>query len=143
MRDKKIKLIYFSMQVSEVKSINLTWKRILSIMFSSFVVMLLLVGSSIALFTDAYHNVRVASLSKTNQALTNQLQQINNKVAHIETQMQVVEKDDDDLRTRASLGRIDDDWRKVGFGGANEETPELNALPTDLKNQTKDRKSTR
>lgn len=137
MRDKKIKLIYFSMQGSEVKSINLTWKRILSIMFSSFVVMLLLVGSSIALFTDAYHDVRIASLSKTNQALTNQLQQINNKVARIETQMQVVEKDDDDLRTRASLGPIDDDWRKVGFGGANEENPELNALPVDLKNQTK------
>jgi predicted PurR-regulated permease PerM len=116
MRDKKIKLIYFSMQGSEVKSINLTWKRILSIMFSSFVVMLLLVGSSIALFTDAYHDVRIASLSKTNQALTNQLQQINNKVVRIEKQMQIVEKDDDDLRTRASLGPIDDDWRKVGFG---------------------------
>jgi murein DD-endopeptidase MepM/ murein hydrolase activator NlpD len=137
MRDKKIKLIYFSMQGSEVKSINLTWKRILSVMFSSFVVMLLLIGSSIALFTDAYHNVRIASLSKTNQILTNQLQQINNKVARIETQMQVVERDDDDLRKRVGFAPIDEDWRKVGIGGANEESAELNALPADLKSQTK------
>lgn len=136
MRDKKIKLIYFSMQGSEVKSINLTWKRILSIMFSSFVVMLLLVGSSIALFTDAYHNVRIASLSKTNQVLTNQLQQFNNKMARIETQMQIVERDDDDLRKRVGFSPIDGDWRKVGIGGASEENPEVNALPADLKSQT-------
>jgi murein DD-endopeptidase MepM/ murein hydrolase activator NlpD len=136
MRDKKIKLIYFSMQGSEVKSINLTWKRILSIMFSSFVVMLLLVGSSIALFTDAYHNVRIASLSKTNQVLTNQLQQINNKMARIETQMQIVERDDDDLRKRVGFSSIDGDLRKVGIGGTSEENPEVNALPADLKNQT-------
>ncbi|MCI0697957.1 M23 family metallopeptidase [candidate division KSB1 bacterium] len=137
MRDKKIKLIYFSMQGSEVKSLNLTWKRILSIMFSSFVVMLLLVGSSIALFTDAYHNVRISSLSKTNQTLTNQLQQLNNKVTRIEAQMQIVERDGDDLRKRVGFAPIDEDWRKVGIGGASEENPELNALPADLKNQTK------
>ena len=90
MRDKKIKLIYFSTQGSEVKSVNLTWKRILSVMFSSFVVMLLLVGSSIALFTDAYQNVRITSLSKTNLILNNQLQDLNRKLAGIETQMQTL-----------------------------------------------------
>jgi murein DD-endopeptidase MepM/ murein hydrolase activator NlpD len=137
MRDKKIKLIYFSMQGSEVKSINLTWKRILSVMFSSFVVMLLLVGSSIALFTDAYHNVRIASLGKTNQTLTNQLQQLNGKVTRLEAQMQIVERDDDDLRKRVGFIPIDNDWRKVGIGGAGEENPEINALPADLKTQTR------
>jgi len=137
MRDKKIKLIYFSTHGSEVKSVNLTWKRILSIMFSSFVVMLLLVGSSIAIFSDAYHNVRIASLSKTNQILNGQLQLLNNKVAEIETQMQAVERSDDAMRIKNGLPRLDEDLRRVGIGGAGEENPELNALPPDLQGQTK------
>jgi len=137
MRDKKIKLIYFSTHASEVKSVNLTWKRILSIMFSSFVVMLLLVGSSIALFTDAYHNVRIASLSKTNQILNGQLQLLNTKVAEIETEMQVVERSDDAMRIKNGLPRFDEDLRRVGIGGAGEENPELNVLPPDLQGQTK------
>jgi murein DD-endopeptidase MepM/ murein hydrolase activator NlpD len=137
MRDKKIKLIYFSTHGSEVKSINLTWKRILSIMFSSFVAMLLLVGSSIALFTDAYHHVRIASLSKTNQILDQQLQSLNQKVSRIETDMQVLERDADAMRLKNGLSRIDADLRRVGTGGAGEENPELNALPADLKTQTR------
>lgn len=137
MRDKKIKLIYFSTQGSEVKSVNLTWKRILSAMFSSFVVMLLMVGSSIALFTDAYHDVRLASLSKTNQILNGQLQQLNHKVSRMETQMQVIERSDDAMRIKNGLSRLDEDLRQVGIGGAGEENPELNALPPDLQGQTK------
>ncbi|MCG3119781.1 MAG: hypothetical protein ALAOOOJD_02293 [bacterium] len=137
MRDKKIKLIYFSTQGSEVKSVNLTWKRILSAMFSSFVVMLLMVGSSIALFTDAYHDVRIASLSKTNLILNTQLQLLNNKVSRMETQMQVIERSDDAMRIKNGLSRLDDDLRQVGIGGAGEENPELNVLPPDLQGQTK------
>lgn len=106
-------------------------------MFSSFVAMLLLVGSSIALFTDAYHNVRIASLSKTNQILNNQLQQLNSKVSQIETQMQVLERDADAMRIKNGLSRIDEDFRRVGTGGAGEDNPELNALPPDLQGQTK------
>jgi murein DD-endopeptidase MepM/ murein hydrolase activator NlpD len=136
MRDKKIKLIYFSTRGSEVKSVNLTWKRILSIMFSSFVVMLLLVGSSIAVFTDAYHNVRLASLSQTNQILNNQLQQLNSKVSRIETEMQVLERDADAMRMKNGLSRVDEDFRRVGTGGASEENAELNLLPADLLGQT-------
>jgi murein DD-endopeptidase MepM/ murein hydrolase activator NlpD len=137
MRDKKIKLIYFSTQGSEVKSVNLTWKRILSVMFSSFVVMLLLVGSSIAIFTDAYHNVRIASLSKTNYILNGQLQLLNSKLSGIETQMQTLERDADVMRIKNGLSRVDDDLRRVGTGGAGEENPELNVLPLNLQNQTR------
>lgn len=137
MRDKKIKLIYFSTQGSEVKSVNLTWKRILSVMFSSFVVMLLLVGSSIALFTDAYQNVRITSLSKTNLILNNQLQDLNRKLAGIETQMQTLERDADAMRIKNGLSRVDEDLRRVGTGGAGEEHIELSALPLNLQNQTR------
>ena len=98
MRDKKIKLILFSLQGSEVKTVNLSWKRIISIMFSSFVVMLLMVGSSIALFTDFYKDQRITRLLRSNQALSNQLHHMSNKVTQIEGRMQAIEQSDDSLR---------------------------------------------
>ena len=139
MRDKKIKLIYFSLHGSEVKTVNLSWKRIVSIMFSSFVVMLLMVGSSIALFTDFYKDQRIKRLSRTNQALTKQLQHMSTKVNEIEGRMQIIERQDDDLRMFTDLPRIDSDLRKVGTGGAYGEfvDVDLNSLPEDLKEETR------
>lgn len=137
MRDKKIKLIYFSLQGSEVREVSLSWKRIFSLMFSSFVVMLLLVGSSIALFTDFYQNARIEALGKTNYQLSMQLKSMGEKVVRIENQMQVIEKQDDDLRVFADLPQIDKDLRKVGIGGTNEaENYRMNLLPVDLSQKT-------
>lgn len=137
MRDKKIKVIYFSLQGSEVREISLSWKRIFSLMFSSFVVMLLLVGSSIALFTDFYHNARIDALGNTNHQLSKQLKSMGEKVYRIENQMQAIEKQDDDLRVFSDLPRIDKDLREVGVGGASgEEAYALNLLPLDLSQKT-------
>lgn len=138
MRDKKIKLILFSLQGSEVKTVNLSWKRIISIMFSSFVVMLLMVGSSIALFTDFYKDQRITRLLRSNQALSNQLHHMSNKVTQIEGRMQAIEQSDDSLRIIAELPRMEADVRKVGTGGPYGEfvDVDLNALPDDLKGQT-------
>ncbi len=138
MRDKKIKLILFSLQGSEVKTVNLSWKRIISIMFSSFVVMLLMVGSSIALFTDFYKDQRITRLLRSNQALSNQLHHMSNKVTQIESRIQIIEQNDDSLRIIAELPRMEADVRKVGTGGPYGEfvDVDLNALPEDLKSQT-------
>ncbi len=118
MRDKQIKLFYFSLQGSELQEIVLSWKKILSILFFVFVVMLLLVGASIALFTDFYHSFRIASLSKTNSTLRGQLSQMGKKVQFLETQMQSLEKENDDLRVFADMEPLNKDIRKVGVGGA-------------------------
>ncbi len=137
MRDKKIKLIYFSLQGSEVREVSLSWKRIFSLMFSSFVVMLLLMGSSIAIFTDFYQDARIDSLDKTNQQLGMHLKAMSEKVYRIENQMQTIEKQDDDLRVFADLPQLDKDLRKVGVGGAtSEETFAMNMLPIDLSRKT-------
>ena len=137
MRDKKIKLIYFSLQGSEVREVSLSWKRILSLMFSSFVVLLLLVGSSIAIFTDFYHNARIDVLGKTNHQLSMQLKTMGEKVVRIENQMEVIEEQDDDLRVFADLPQIDKDLRKVGVGGTNGiENYSMNLLPVDLSQKT-------
>ncbi|KAA0227052.1 M23 family metallopeptidase [candidate division KSB1 bacterium] len=139
MGDKKIKLILFSLQGSEVKTVNLSWKRIISIMFSSFVVMLLMVGSSIALFTDYYKDERITSLNRSNQALTKQLQHMSTKVNELDGRMQTVEQNDDDLRVFTELPRIDPDVRKAGTGGALGDyvDVDLNSLPEGVKSETK------
>ncbi len=138
MREKKVKLILFSLQGSEVQTVNLSWKRILSIMFSSFVVMLLMVGSSIALFTDFYKDQRITRLLRSNQALSNQLHHMSNKVTQIEGRMQVIEQNDDSLRIISELPRMEADVRKVGTGGPYGEFVDidLNSLPDDLRSQT-------
>ncbi len=139
MGDKKIKLILFSLQGSEVRTVNLSWKRIISIMFSSFVVMLLMVGSSIALFTDFYKDESITRLNRTNQALTKQLQHMSAKVTELDSRMQVVEQNDDDLRVYAELPRLDPDVRKAGTGGAlsNYVDVDLNLLPETVRNETR------
>ena len=138
MRDKTIKIIYFSLQGSEVKSINLSWKRILSIMFSSFVVMLLLVGSSLAVFTGYFKDQRITKLRRANTSLTTQLHYMGDKVSEIERQLQIVEKHDDDLRIFAEMPRLEPDLRKVGTGGTRGDfiDADLGALPEDLREET-------
>jgi len=137
MRDKKIKLIYFSLQGSEAREISLSWKRIVSLVFSSFVVMLLLEGSSIALFTDFYHNARIEALDKSNHQLSSQLKAMGEKVYRIENQMQVIEKQDDDLRVFADLPKIDTDLREVGVGGTSgEDNTAMSMLPAELSHKT-------
>jgi hypothetical protein len=99
--------------------------------------MLLLVGSSIALFTDFYHNARIDVLGKTNQQLSLQLKSMGEKVHRIENQMEVIEKQDDDLRIFADLPRIDTDMREVGMGGSTHpESHSMNLLPLDLSQRT-------
>lgn len=139
MGDKKIKLILFSLQGSEVRTVNLSWKRIISIMFSSFVVMLLMVGSSIALFTDFYKDESITRLNRTNQALTKQLQHMSAKVTVLDGRMQVVEQNDDDLRVYTELPRLDPDLRKAGTGGVpgTYVDVDLNLLPEAVRSETR------
>lgn len=107
-------------------------------MFSSFVVMLLMVGSSIALFTDFYKDQRITKLLRSNQALSNQLHHMSNKVTQIEGRMQAIEHSDDSLRIIAELPRMEPDVRKVGTGGPYGELVDvdLNALPENLRGET-------
>ena len=139
MRNKNIKLIYFSLQGSEIKSINLSWKRILSIMFSSFVVMLLMVGSSIAVFTDFYQDQHLTKLRRANDTLADQLHHMKDKVHDIEGQLEIIEKQDDDLRVFADLPDLDSDLRKVGTGGTYGDyiDVDLNSLAPEIKEDTK------
>ena len=134
MRDKTIKLIYFSLGDSEAKEIVLGWKRIVSLLFAGFVVLLLLVGSSLALFTNFYQNIRIEQLKQTNSNLKASLVAMVSKVDVLENRMQALEKENDDLRVFADMPAINKDIRQVGVGGTakDESFSGASALPSEL-----------
>ncbi len=117
MRDKHVKLIYFSLGGSEVKQISLGWKRIVGLATLSFAVLLFLVSLVLGVFTDLFHNWQVAHLSKANAQMQDLLEKMGSKVQSIEGQVKVIEKQDDDLRIFVDMPQIDSDVRKLGVGG--------------------------
>ncbi len=117
MRDKRIKVIYFSLGGSEVRYIELSWGKIFLLASVFLVFITFLVGSTIGLFTDKYHNFRVKSLGLTNMTLTEQLKEIKKEVVRYREKMIKLEKNDDEERIVAGLDKIDKDIREVGVGG--------------------------
>lgn len=117
MRNKKIKLIYFSLEGSKAKQVEISWEKFSILLGTVFLILLILTSLTIALFTDFYHNVKIASLSKINKRLEAKFVEINDKMSQIENSVQALEKEDDDLRILANLPKIDSDTRNVGVGG--------------------------
>jgi len=117
MRTKRVKLIYFSEHASSAKQFELSWANFLTAVAAFFVVMLLLVSVTLALMTDFYQNLEIASLTKVNDHLIAELSDLEGKLHHIEAQVKNLEREDDELRIVANLPRIDPDERNVGVGG--------------------------
>jgi murein DD-endopeptidase MepM/ murein hydrolase activator NlpD len=118
MRDKRIKLIYFSLRGSGIRYFELSWKKMFFV-FSVFMVFLLIfVGSIIGLFTNYYHNYKIKSLNRMNMGLMNQLEVMQANVNEVQSKMEQLEENDDQERMIAGLDKIDKDMRGVGVGGA-------------------------
>jgi len=117
MRRKKVKLIYFSERASTAKQFELSWPKFLAAVAAFFIVMLFAVSVSLALLTEFYENLEIASLSKVNTQLNSELTALESKLQHIQTQVKKLEQEDDELRLVANLPEIDPDERTVGIGG--------------------------
>lgn len=117
MQYKKVKIIYFSDSDSDAKLLELSWGKFLSFLFSGFILLLIIASATIALFTSFYQKLEIASLSKINNVLKEQLSDMSSKVRQIESRILELENQDDQLRIVADLPRIDSDTRDVGVGG--------------------------
>lgn len=117
MRNKKIKLIYFSLEGSKAKQIEISWVKFYLLLGTAFLILLIISSITMALFTDFYHNIKITSLSKINTRLEVKLVEIKNKMSQIESSVKNLEKEDDVLRILANLPKIDSDTRNVGVGG--------------------------
>jgi murein DD-endopeptidase MepM/ murein hydrolase activator NlpD len=119
MRDKRIKLIYFSLKGSEIKYIELSWKRMFLFASALLAFLFIVVASIIGLFTNYYHDFRIESLDRVNMTLRTQLQEMKEKVVRVQTKMEELEEKDDEERMIAGLDKIDKDMRSVGVGGSD------------------------
>ncbi|MBD3374972.1 peptidoglycan DD-metalloendopeptidase family protein [candidate division KSB1 bacterium] len=135
MRNKQIKLIYFSYGGSDVKQISLGWKNIVGFAVATFTILLFFVSVMIGLFTDFYHNWQVNHLNKTNGQLLVFLDEMTEKVKTLQQQVSVLEKEDNDLRVFVDLPQIDSDVRKLGVGGHDQFTiNDFSSISDDTRN---------
>ncbi|MBC8185071.1 M23 family metallopeptidase [candidate division KSB1 bacterium] len=139
MRDKRIKLIYFSLKGSEVKDFALGWKKL--ILFSSMllVILTLLIGAGFSLFTDIYENTQVMSLQKVNESLITQLSVMRSSIDQIKSQVSSLEGDDDERRMIAGLQAVGEDMRLTGKGGPEPDYPgDFDLFPKEMRDEVID-----
>ncbi len=139
MRDKRVKLIYFSLRGSDVKDFDISWQKILLFATMSAIILAILVGAVVGLFTNFYQNSKITTLQKTNQILKSQLGEMREKIDVVTSKIEKIESFDDEQRLIAGLDKIDKDMRKVGRGGPSLEfTSEINAFPPDTRHELAD-----
>lgn len=136
MRDKRIKLIYFSLKGSEVKDFALSWKQLL-LFFSMFMIILvILFGAGVSLFTDIYQDNQIVSLQKVNENLLDQLGAMRKNIDQVKLDMQRLEGEDDELRMIAGMDTIDQDMRLAGVGGPENAYSDIfNFFPEEVRNE--------
>ena len=137
MKNKRLKVIYFSTGGSDVKHANLTWNRLLLFVGGAIVVAIFLVAGVLGGFTNIYKSTQVQTLQRQNKILTEQLSHMDTQVQEIHTKMENLETRDNDLRVYVNLPKIEDETWEVGIGGnfAPEEY-DLDFLTKETGNQT-------
>ncbi len=115
--EKKVKIIYFSVNDSDAKQLEISWGKFLTLLFATFLALLVLVSATLALFTDFYQNLQIASLKKLNILLQTQMQEMGVKLQQVDAKIKKLEREDDELRLMAELPQLDPDTRDVGVGG--------------------------
>jgi len=136
MRDKKIKLIFFSLRDSEVKDYALDGKKLILISVALLIFLTISVGAGIKYFTEWLDNSKVESLKQANASLMDQLEKIRNNIQEVKQQIRAWEQRDDEMRLMAGLDTLSGDVRMAGVGGpeiAYSEDFEL--LPHSIKNE--------
>ncbi len=138
MDKRNLKILYFSNEESEIKNLNLGFKKLV---FSFFLVIFLIVSlTSIfsILFIKFYNNYKISGLKRQNNILVSQLSSMENQFADINNQMEQVHRLDNALRVLADLPKLDEGIRNVGTGGSRDFVDfVLEELPVKLKNDTK------
>jgi murein DD-endopeptidase MepM/ murein hydrolase activator NlpD len=138
MRDKRIKLIYFSLGGSRAKQISVDGKRIL--LLGSFAVLVLCLLAALILggFTRVLHDYQKSRLTKANKQLKDQLVAIDEVVKNLDKKMKLLEEKEKDYCVFLEMPQINDDVRKVGTGGYARNMNQIqatSALDTDVRQE--------
>ncbi len=136
MREKKVKLIFFSLRDSEVKDYSIDGKKLILISFMALIFIIISVGAGFKYFTDWYNDHKVKSLEQVNESLMLQLERIRNNIDEVKRQIRLWEQRDDEMRLMAGLDTLSRDVRMAGVGGPELAVSEdFGILPDPMKNE--------
>lgn len=138
MRDKRIKLIYFSLGGSRAKEFSFEWKRMLLFATTSVVGLSIVTAIILGGFTKVLHSYQVSHLSKANSQLSDQLSTMDEKVRHLDQKMRLIEENEKDLAVFVDMEPLPSDFRGVGTGGYARNTyryEKTSALDADIRQE--------
>lgn len=136
---RNLKLLYYSAEESDIRSLSLSSKKIISILFLSGLVFVGLSGVSAYMGMKYYENVKITQLKHQNGILISQLSNMEQKASVIEDRLKGLESFDNELRIVADLPKLDEDVRGVGVGGfaSSFVNRTMDELPSPLNEQAR------
>ena len=139
MRDKRIKLIFFSFRGSEVRDFDISWQKVIAFLSMLAIILVIFIVAFVGLFTGFYNNSKLSTLQQTNQILRYELGEMQEKIDAVSSHISLMEDFDNEQRVIAGLDEIDKDMRMVGRGGPYFDfTSETNALPRETRSKLTD-----
>jgi murein DD-endopeptidase MepM/ murein hydrolase activator NlpD len=110
--------IYLSSDETKINQLKISKKKIIVGLLVVTTVLLATAKYSMDFVLDITQNSRIESLKKNNEFLKARLDEMNNIVEDITSQVNQVEQKDDELRMIMGVKELDEDIRNVGIGGA-------------------------
>jgi murein DD-endopeptidase MepM/ murein hydrolase activator NlpD len=138
MRNKRIKLIYFSLGGSQLKQFSFDWRKILIFSVTAVAGVCLLAALILGGFTKVLHNSKIIRLSKANEQLRTQLTEFDASVRQLNDKMRQIEEEEKDYLVFLEMPQINEGMRGVGTGGHALNTSwdkATTALDTDLRQE--------
>jgi murein DD-endopeptidase MepM/ murein hydrolase activator NlpD len=119
---KKLKLFYVTPETLGVKEVTGFRPKFFALLFGAVSIALLVVLGTNHLLNDilGLGYDRIETLTNENKVLREQLQLMTNKLSTLEGTVAHLGERDNELRLLADLPKIDEDVRKVGTGGTNQ-----------------------
>ncbi len=110
--------IYLSSDGTKINQLKISRKKIIIGLVILVAVIITTAKYSLDFVLDITQNSRIESLKKNNEFLKSSLDEMNNIVENITSQVAQIEEKDDELRMIMGVKELDEDIRNVGIGGA-------------------------
>jgi len=110
--------IYLSSDGTKINQLKISRKKIIIGLVILVAVIITTAKYSLDFVLDITQNSRIESLKKNNEFLKSRLDEMNNIVENITSQVAQIEEKDDELRMIMGVKELDEDIRNVGIGGA-------------------------
>jgi len=115
---EKTRLIVISGDQKKYKEFKFSRIQIVTFTIITLAAVLLIAKFGTDILLEFSQNSKISKLQRTNKVLQERLAEMDTKVSSLTTEMKLIAKRDDDLRTIMGVEKLSSDVRNVGIGGA-------------------------